>query len=114
MSNVTTNPTKVKIACRISFANIWSPKSVNGSEARSQIRSRSTKSMPQSRQPKNLAVRRSGEARFPPVRISRLRSETATLRDLMMKPTKTAISSTQTPRTLRRSLTAMFSPLLIR
>ena len=26
------NATKVRIPCRISFANIWSPKSINGSE----------------------------------------------------------------------------------
>ena len=28
----TTSPTKVVIPCRISFANIWEPKSINGSE----------------------------------------------------------------------------------
>ena len=30
----TTNVTKVKIPCRISYANIWEPKSINGSEAK--------------------------------------------------------------------------------
>ena len=35
MSNTTnSNPTKIKIACRISYANIWQPKSINGSEAK--------------------------------------------------------------------------------
>lgn len=28
----TTSPTKVVVPCRISFANIWEPKSINGSE----------------------------------------------------------------------------------
>ena len=28
----TTSPTKVVIPCRISFANIWEPKSINGGE----------------------------------------------------------------------------------
>ena len=33
-NNATNNPTKVKISCRISYANIWEPKSINGSEAK--------------------------------------------------------------------------------
>ena len=32
MANKSTSPTKVIIPCRISFANIWKPKSINGSE----------------------------------------------------------------------------------
>lgn len=32
MANKTTSPTKVVVPCRISFANIWEPKSINGSE----------------------------------------------------------------------------------
>ena len=32
MSNKTASATKVVIPCRISFANIWQPKSINGSE----------------------------------------------------------------------------------
>lgn len=32
MANVSANPTKVIIPCRISFANIWEPHSINGSE----------------------------------------------------------------------------------
>ncbi len=32
MANNTTSPTKVVVPCRISFANIWEPKSINGSE----------------------------------------------------------------------------------
>ena len=32
--NKTQSATKVKIPCRISYANIWEPKSVNGSEAK--------------------------------------------------------------------------------
>lgn len=32
MANKTTSATKVVVPCRISFANIWEPKSINGSE----------------------------------------------------------------------------------
>ena len=32
MANKTTSPTKVIIPCRISFANIWEPKSINGGD----------------------------------------------------------------------------------
>ena len=32
MANKTMSPTKVVIPCRLSFANIWEPKSINGSE----------------------------------------------------------------------------------
>ena len=32
MANKTKSPTKVVVPCRISFANIWEPKSINGSE----------------------------------------------------------------------------------
>ena len=32
MANKTTSPTKVVIPCRISFANIWEPKAINGGE----------------------------------------------------------------------------------
>ena len=32
MANKTTSPTKVVIPCRISFANIWEAKSINGGE----------------------------------------------------------------------------------
>ena len=32
MANKTTSPTKVIIPCRISFANIWEAKSINGGE----------------------------------------------------------------------------------
>lgn len=32
MANKTTSATKVIVPCRISFANIWEPKSINGSE----------------------------------------------------------------------------------
>ncbi len=32
MANKTMSPTKVIIPCRISFANIWEPKSINGSD----------------------------------------------------------------------------------
>lgn len=32
MANNNTNATKVVIPCRISFANIWEPRSINGSE----------------------------------------------------------------------------------
>ena len=33
-NNMTNNPTKVKVPCRISYANIWEAKSINGSEAK--------------------------------------------------------------------------------
>jgi len=32
MANKTTSPTKVVIPCRMSFANIWEPRSINGSD----------------------------------------------------------------------------------
>ena len=32
MANKTMSPTKVVIPCRLSFANIWEPKSINGGE----------------------------------------------------------------------------------
>lgn len=114
-ANKTMNATKVVIPCRISFAAIFEPKSINGSEAKYSV----SCLIPKEDKKTLLAIHKAIEAakedgkvrkwggKVPP--NLKMPCVTATSTARTMRTTRAASSSTLPARTLRRWLIAMCS-----
>ena len=98
------SPTKMVIPCRISFANIWEARSINGSEEKYSVSCLISKSETKLLEKINAAVEAAKE-----VGKENFRFAMAMTTVRMTKTTPDAFSSTPVTRKHRRSSTAKFS-----
>lgn len=109
------NPTKVitGVNTRLSYANVWDPKSINGGAPKYSVSLIIPKSDTKTIDKINAAIQAAyeeGQSKLkgngksvPALTVIKTLSATATLRDRTMRPTRTATSSTPTLRRLPES-----------